>query len=250
MKKNTSWESVSDWYGDLVGDGGHYYHEHVILPKLPKLLNLRKDSKLLDLACGDGILGRTLAKGIDYVGIDISEGLIGQAKTKDNDKKHRYHVGDATLPLNVEGKFSHASVLLALQNIEHPENVFANLAKCMEKNGTCVVVINHPCYRIPRQSSWGVDESKKMQYRRIDRYMTPMNIPIQSHPSKGMQSAQTLSFHRPISDYTRWLTESGFVIDALEEWCSDKKSTGGNSRMENRAREEFPLFMVIRARYL
>lgn len=249
MKKNTSWESVSDWYGDLVGERGHYYHEHVILPKLPKLLNLQKDSKLLDLACGDGILGRTLAKGIDYVGIDISQGLIGQAKAKDNDKKHRYLVGDATQPLQIEGKFTHAAVILAMQNIEHPENVFANLAKFMEKNGTCVIVFNHPCFRIPRQSSWGVDESKKLQYRRIDRYMTPMNIPIQSHPSKGMQSANTVTFHRPISDYVRFLTESDFVIDGLEEWCSDKKSTGGNSRMENRAREEFPLFLTIRARY-
>jgi ubiquinone/menaquinone biosynthesis C-methylase UbiE len=245
MKKNTSWESVSDWYGDLVGEEGHYYHEHVILPRLKPLMGLRKESKLLDVACGSGILARTLAKGIDYAGVDISKSLISLAQSKDKEKNHRYFVADATGDLPVEGSFTHAAIILALQNIEHPEKVFANIANRLEKGGTLAVVLNHPCFRIPRQSSWGVDESKKLQYRRIDRYMTPMSIPIQSQPSKGAQSAQTISFHRPISEYVRLLKEAGFVVTALEEWCSDKKSVGGNSRMENRAREEFPLFLTL-----
>lgn len=247
MKKNTSWESVSDWYGDLVGEEGHYYHEHVILPALKPLLGLTKDSRLLDLACGDGILGRTLAKGIAYLGVDISKSLVDQARAKDKEKNHRYHVQDATEKLDIPETFTHATVILALQNIERPDQVFANIARRLEKNGKCVFVVNHPCFRIPRQSSWGVDAPKKLQYRRMDRYMTPMTIPIQSHPSKGQQSQQTVSFHRPLSEYMSLLRASGFVVDAIEEWCSDKKSTGGNSKMENRAREEFPLFMAIRA---
>jgi hypothetical protein len=38
------------------------------------------------------------------------------------------------------------------------------------------------------------------------------------------------------------------VIDALEEWTSDKESEGKASRMENKARSEFPLFLALRAR--
>ncbi len=249
MKKNTSWENVSDWYGDIVGDSGHYYHEHLILPGLKSLLKLTKSSSLLDLACGDGIIGRTLAKEIDYTGLDLAKGLISQAKSKDKNKAHSYDVADATSKIELNKTFSHAVIILALQNIEFPDKAFANIASHMIKGGTFVFVINHPCFRIPRQSSWGVEQAKKLQYRRVDRYMTPLDIPIQSHPSKGRESAQTISFHRPLSFYTQLLNKAGFVIETIDEWCSNKKSVGGNSKMENRARAEFPLFMAVKARF-
>ena len=96
-------------------------------------------------------------------------------------------------------------------------------------------------------SLWGIDEAAKLQYIKINRYMTPMKIPLQAHPSKGQGSPTTISFHYPLSDYSKWLYEAGFVIDLIEEWISDKVSTGKTARMENRSREEFPLFLAIRA---
>jgi hypothetical protein len=107
--------------------------------------------------------------------------------------------------------------------------------------------MNHPCFRVPRQSSWGVDEQKKLQYRRIDRYMEPLKIPIQTHPGQGDKSPQTWSFHHPLSTYVEGLSKSGFVIEKIEEWLSDKLSTGGKAKMENRSRLEFPLFLTIYA---
>jgi hypothetical protein len=111
-----------------------------------------------------------------------------------------------------------------------------------------VIVLNHPCFRIPRQSSWKVDLENNTQFRRIDRYMSPMKIPIQAHPSKGASSASTLSFHYPLSAYIQWLNACGFVLESMEEWCSDKTSIGKNAKMENRCREEFPLFLALKAK--
>jgi hypothetical protein len=92
-----------------------------------------------------------------------------------------------------------------------------------------------------------VDEENKIQYRRIDRYFTPMKIPIQAHPSQGQESTTTWSFHHPLSDYTHWLHEAGFSINLIDEWCSDKESIGRTAKMENRARQEIPLFLTIAA---
>ncbi|MFS8563077.1 MAG: hypothetical protein LVR00_01585 [Rhabdochlamydiaceae bacterium] len=117
----------------------------------------------------------------------------------------------------------------------------------LKPQGKLLIVLNHPCFRIPRQSSWGVDEPKKLQYRRIDRYLSPLKIPIQTHPGKQHDSQETWSFHHPLSDYTRWLQEAGFTIEIIEEWISDKTSTGGHAKMENRSRAEFPLFLAILA---
>jgi hypothetical protein len=89
-----------------------------------------------------------------------------------------------------------------------------------------------------------VDAQKKLQYRRIDRYMTPLSIPIQTSPGKG-KTEETISFHFSLSHYTALLKKAGFTIDSIEEWCSDKRSTGKTAAMENRSRQEFPLFLAI-----
>ena len=89
-----------------------------------------------------------------------------------------------------------------------------------------------------------------MQYRRVDRYMSSLTIPIQAHPSQGEKSVNTWTYHHNLSDYTKMLKEAGFVIESLDEWCSDKQSTGGKAKMENRSREEIPMFLAIIAKKL
>lgn len=244
----TSWEKVEKWYDSTVGEMGHYYHQNVILPKLLKLFqnSFTPDSSLLDLACGQGVLGRQIAAEIAYHGLDIAPSFIKSARQYDSSPKHNYSVADVTESLPIKNQiFSHATIILALQNIEVFQNVFKNAALHLKKDGKFIIVLNHPCYRIPRQSAWGIDASNKLQYRRINRYMSPLKIPLQANPSKGQASAHTWSFHQPLSVYSKGLKEAGFIIEEIEEWVSDKISTGHFAAMENRCREEFPLFLTI-----
>lgn len=246
--KSTDWEEVEKWYGALVGKEGHYYHKQIILPKLLPLLALNGQSKLLDLACGQGVLARKIPHDVAYLGIDLSPNLIKQAALEKREN-HAFVKGDICKPLSIKEKnFTHASIILALQNIEHPEMALKNTAIHLQKNGVLVIVLNHPCFRIPRQTHWEVDETKKLQYRRVDRYLTPLKIPIQAHPGKREASPTTWSFHRPLSFYSLALAESGFVIELIEEWTSDKISTGKAAKMENRARSEFPLFLTLKCK--
>ncbi|HRD54793.1 MAG TPA: class I SAM-dependent methyltransferase [Parachlamydiaceae bacterium] len=242
----TSWEPVEKWYRGIVGEEGHYYHKNLIIPELLRLLEVKKGCRLLDLGCGDGILGRHFPENLEYQGVDIAPSFIKAAKGLDKAKKHYYAAGDVTKPLPIQAeKFTHATIVLAIQNIEFPQKAFENAAKYLEDKGQLIIVMNHPCFRIPRQSSWQIDEQKKLQYRRIDRYQTPMQIPIQAHPSQGKTSPATVSFHYPISKYINWLNAAGFYLKDMEEWCSDKQSTGKAAKMENRSREEFPLFLAL-----
>lgn len=249
-KTKTSWEAVHGWYDSAVGDEGHYYHKNVVLPGVLKLLDLPKGSEcqLLDLACGNGILSHHIPPSTKYTGVDLAPSLITAAKRNDKNPSHEYIVADITqpLPLNKTG-YTHSTIILALQNLENPKMAFLNAAKHLAPGGSLVIAMNHPCFRIPRQSSWKVDEQQKMQYRRIDRYSSPMKIPIHTHPSKGKESSTTWSFHHPLASYSLWLHEAGFSIDLIEEWYSNKQSTGRNATMENRSREEIPLFLAIRA---
>jgi SAM-dependent methyltransferase len=251
LKKTTSWEPVEKWYQSAVGDEGHYYHQQVVIPGVLKLCDFGQtpNASLLDLACGSGVLARHLPDSIDYIGIDLAPSLIKAAKSADKCKNHLYLIADATQPLSLKKcDFSHAAIVLAVQNIEMPRLIFANAAKHLASNGRLVIAMNHPCFRIPRQSSWKVDEAQKIQYRRIDRYSSSLQIPIQAHPSKGQQSPTTFSFHYPLSAYSRWLYEEGFIIELIEEWHSNKVSTGKMAKMENRSRSEIPLFLAICAK--
>lgn len=240
----TSWDKVSNWYTGIVGEKGHYFHENVILPVLIPLIP--KGSKVLDLACGDGVLERALPKEMAYTGVDLSPSLLAAAKKKAKGKNRVFLKGDITKPLPVEDKdFTHVTILLALQNLADPASALAHAAEHLIPGGKILVVLNHPCFRIPRQSNWGVDKEKKIQYRRMDRYMSPLEIPIQLEPSKGEQSEKTFSFHHPLSTIVNWFSGAGFAIDGMEELVSDKVSEGGAAKMENRAREEFPMFMIL-----
>jgi ubiquinone/menaquinone biosynthesis C-methylase UbiE len=250
MKNNeTSWQNVSGWYEKIVGKDGHYYHQQVILPQSLSLLDLTGGSSLLDLACGQGVLARRIPDGVYYAGLDSSASLINQAKRLDKNKKHVYFVADVSQKLPIEkDDFSHASIILALQNIRNPAGVIKNAHRHLIRSGKLLLVINHPCFRIPRQSRWEIDKQNKIQYRRIDRYMSPLEIPITAHPGHGEKSEVTWSYHVPLSEYAQILSRNGFVIEKLEEWISDKHSMGDAARMENRARQEFPLFMAMLAR--
>jgi SAM-dependent methyltransferase len=247
MAKNSSWESMHEWYHGQVGSEGHYYHQQIILPNVLRLLG--KPRKVLDIGCGQGILARKLPKSTAYLGIDLSSSLIENAKQLQPAKKDHFAILDACQPFSLKEKaFSHSTLILSLQNMPHPRIVLQNAHDHLEEKGVLLIVLNHPCFRIPRQSGWIVDTSKKLQSRRTDCYMSPLEIPIQTHPSKGDQSSASLSFHYPLSFYAQTLGDAGFVIETIEEWCSDKASTGANARMENRARKEFPLFLTLLAR--
>lgn len=244
--KNTSWEQSGKWYNKIVGTKGHYFHENIILPNVLKLLNLQKDSTLLDIGCGQGILAKKIPPFIEYAGIDLAKNLITFARQSDKNPKHTYYIADATkpLPLNNHG-FTHAAAILALQNIEDASLSIKQVAGRLQNKGKFIIVINHPCFRIPTQSGWGIWENKT-QYRYVNHYMSPLKIPITMHPGAN-PSEITWTFHQPLSYYTQSLKANGFFIDSIEEWVSNKTSQGPAARMENRARAEIPLFLAISA---
>lgn len=239
------WDSSENWYASLVGEKGHYYHQSIVLPNALRLLACKHS--LLDMGCGSGVLARHLPEGIEYVGIDSSIELIQTAKKTTPNKI--FLVADAATALPVEKKdFACACFILSLQNMAHGMQAVENAASHVKPGGKILLVLNHPCFRIPRQSGWEVDEQMKLQYRRMNVYMTPQKIPILTAPSKKENSPQTTSFHHSLSDYATWLKGAKCVITEIEEWCSDKTSTGAKAKMENRARKEFPLFLAILAR--
>lgn len=245
----TDWDNVADWYDQLVGESGSEYHREVVLPGVLRLLAAQKNEQVLDIACGQGVLCRILnERGAVVTGVDAAQGLINSARER-GPEPITYLTGDARqLSFLPPDRFSAAACLLAIQNIHPIQGVFEGVARTLRPDGRFVLVMMHPSFRGPKETSWGWDESKGVQYRRVDRYLEPRKTPITTHPGKDA-AGYTWSFHKPLELYVKALAKAGLLIDALEEWASHKSSDSGpRAKAENVARKEIPMFLALRAR--
>lgn len=247
----TSWDPVADWYRGWVGEEGSKHHRNLAIPAVLDLLALRPDEQVLDIGCGPGVLapGATQA-GARYTGVDASPRLIQTAR-RQHGSNGRFLVGDARqlaqLPDLRAGAFDAAVFLLSIQDMDPLEQVLRAAAWALRPAGRVVILMTHPCFRVPRQTGWGWDEGRSLQYRRVDRYLTPLAVPMKAYP--GQQPGVTRSFHRPLQDYVNGLSDHGLFVDRLLEIPTYKQSTAGpRAKAENMANQEIPLFVGLRAR--
>ena len=244
---NTSWGESAKWYSNYMEETENSYQKQVILPGLLKQLALKGGERVLDIACGQGFFARELAKvGAKVEGADISPELIAEAKSFGNDIA--YHVAPAhELKFAESGAYDVATIILATQNIEDMKATFAEVSRVLRVGGRLILVLMHPAFRIPKFASWGWDEVARVQYRRVDRYLSEDRSELLVHPGQK-ESPVTISFHRPVRGFAQALFANHFAVTGLDEWISHKKSQSGPRRVaEDRSRVEIPLFMMIEA---
>lgn len=254
--RDTSWERVAGWYDHLISERRNDHYENVLLPGVLRLLAPARGMRVLDLACGQGVMCRHLAltAGCHAVGVDASASLIAAARQRAGAIEPgrgttEYLVGDArTLDqcgLTPES-FDAATCVMGLANIDPLEPVFQGVASLLKPGAAFAVVITHPAFRAVDQTSWEWDPRTGRQYRRVEGYLSPGQKEIQMHPGAAPE-VTTWTFHRPIQTYMAAARAAGFVLEALEEWPAQRISEPGpRAAEENRARREIPLFLGLR----
>lgn len=284
-----SWDHVADWYDRLIGEGRSDLYEAVIVPGTLRLLSPAPGRRVLDVACGQGDLCRRLADlGVEAVGVDASPRLIEAAAARTGAPAGgatppRYVVGDArslddpSLELEASS-FDAAACVMALMNINPLEPVCRGVARLLKPGGSFTIVVLHPAFRSPGQTSWEWDATgdagpsggqggahrataaprpprgrangRARQFRRVDGYLSPGERAIVMNPgaaASGEPEITTVTYHRPIQAYVKALSEAGLMVDALEEWPSVRVSRPGpRAAEENRARREIPMFLGLR----
>lgn len=265
---DTSWEKAAIWYDDLLQSGEGTYQSDLILPNVLRLLSLKKGEKVLDLACGQGLFSREFAKtGAEVTGVDLSSKLITIAKER-SPRDIEFHVAPADkLDFLADNTYDAVVCVSAIQNIKNVGGVFTEACRVIKPKGRLLIVMNHPAFRIPKRSAWEFDEAKKIQYRRVDEYISESSSEIVMNPGLNMSrghvgrtdlsdksvlgsdaSVSTVSFHHPLQFYFKALHKAGFAVRRLEEWTSNKTSEEGpRAGAENKARKEFPLFLALEA---
>jgi len=245
---DTSWDRVATWYDGWVGDQGSRYHQALAVPAAMELLDLRPGETVLEIGAGQGVLAAPVAAaGARYTGVDASPKLIDSARRR-HGRSGSFVVGDARRLTAVEGlrgaTFDAAVFLLSIQDMDPLDRVLASASWAVREHGRVVIVMTHPSFRQPRHAGWGFDDGRKLVYRRVDAYLTPMTVPMKALGDRP----PTRSFHRPLSTYVNGLAAEGFAVDAMLEipdTLDEKRPAGG--RAGARAAAEIPLFLALRA---
>jgi 2-polyprenyl-3-methyl-5-hydroxy-6-metoxy-1,4-benzoquinol methylase len=271
VKSNTSevssWDDVADWYDHLLSSRGNSYHKSVIIPGVERMLrHLHRDMQgvnLLDIACGQGALCRHMADlGARVTGMDLSAALLQRARShRSTGSAPVYLQGNATelldsngkLPEGIEaGSYDAVTLVMAVQNMSPLSPIWKGIQAALAPKGAVVIVMMHPCFRLPQRSDWRWNSQHTRQERVIWQYLTSEEITITIHPGRhaaGKPSAEVVHYHRPLQAYINTLGNSGLLVDHMEEWCSHKTDEEGIKKEAlDRARKEFPLFLALRAR--
>lgn len=221
-----AWELNAEVWDNRMGDEGNDFFNVLCWPALASLLDLKPDSHVLDIACGNGLTTRRLAElGAQVTAFDFSSNLIEKAKVrlKDHTSRVTFHVIDATNESQLlslgEHKYDSALSNMALFDMADIETLFQVLPKLLKPKGTFVFSITHPAFN-NSSSAHVVEEiddhgEMKITYAiKTSRYMTP-------HHQRGLalrnQPKPQVYFDRPLQYYLNLGFKNGFILDGFEE---------------------------------
>lgn len=109
-----------------------------------ELSTLKKGDRVLDLGCGNGRLVSGLQSGIEYLGVDFSNTLVGEAKKQYKDRK--FVVGDISKKETYRniGKFDQIYCLATLHHIPTKKDQIKTLkyaSEHLKKNGKLIITV-------------------------------------------------------------------------------------------------------------
>lgn len=205
-----AYDAIAEAYdADVVDSILH----RVSIPSLVKACG--PGERLLDLACGQGVLARALAgEGRTVIGVDSSRRLLEIAARRESDRPLgiRYCRDDArTLASLEDGSFDGVASNLALGDIDDLGAMFRAVARVLRPGGWFAFAALHPCFCPPRRATVQVDGGTALQ---VGRYFDegPHRRSQHTRPFAGMEW-----HHRTLSTIWRELGAAGLVVKELTE---------------------------------
>lgn len=232
------YDAIAEWYDVNVGGP---LHEEVVLPSMLELVGDVAGLRLVDVACGQGIITRELAKhGASVTGVDISRDLLciaeGYEKAEPLGVVYLHDDAESLASLGALS-FDGAVCNLALMDIADIAATFRAIQRLLRELGWVVVTITHPCFEVPR-GRW-TTRADSTTVREVTGYFEEGFW--RSDNPHGVRG-QVGAYHRMLSTYLNVLADTGF---RLERVCEPRAT--GKRADQVPGNREVPSIMLIRA---
>jgi SAM-dependent methyltransferase len=219
---------AEQWAGFVRRPGADWQFEGLSWPAFAAMLPA--PGKLtVDVACGEGRVGRQLARdGHTVVGADSSPAMVRLAAAAGSYQRV-LHCPAAHIQLP-DGVADLVVSFLALHDMEDVAAPVAEAARLLVPGGRLAVALLHPFAAIP-----GFDPA--------GRYLTPQRYDV-TVDRAGMPMSFA-GWRRPISAYTGAIEHAGLVIETLREPVPTAAAIAAVPGLQPFTEE--PLFLLIRA---
>lgn len=224
---NEIWEQNAAFWDERSGDEGLILQRTLIAPVTERLLDLKPNERVLDIACGNGAFARRMAQlGAYVVACDVAPTFIERAKARTIQNADRivYQVLDATdhaalLALGKES-FDAAVCTMAMMDMPEIEPMLSAVHQLLKPNGRFVFSVMHPCFNSSRGLK-RVAEEEDRDGQIVDVYAIKISGYATPETYRGLgiigQPVPQFYFHRPLNVLLGACFRAGFVLDALEE---------------------------------
>jgi len=208
-----TWSSIADWYDELLeaGSGPH----QTAVACLGELTGDVRGLDVLDIACGQGIAARDLARrGARVTGVDYAESMIANATRHGTPEGTAidYRVDNAeALSTVADASFDGVTCQLGLMDIPDLEATLDSVARVLRPSGWFVFVIGHPAFLAPRAQRTTLDDGRPAAA--IAEYFEEQFW--RSPNPEGVRRAG--NYHRTLSTYVNALCDAGFLIERFAE---------------------------------
>ncbi len=200
-----AWEENAAFWDEKMGNESNYFHRNIVRPNVEKLLNIKENDLILDVACGNGNFSERMAEqGAYVVAFDYSATMIKLAAKRRQGVlgKVEFHVCDAAnydkmLELKKDRPFNKAVANMAIMDICEITPLFRAVYDMLEQNGIFVFATHHPCFT----------------YENGDYFTSCINKGV---AIEGQPSLQNY-YHRSLSDILNTAFDAGFVLDGFYE---------------------------------
>ncbi len=252
---DTVYDEHAQFYLDYVDKGlaSDTGHLPLLMSTFTELLGDRvSGTRVCDVACGEGYLGRHLARGgaAEVIGIDLSTKLIEEASRRSDSPKLEYRLDDAQELRTLSDRSVDIAVSqLALMDIADHKRVFQSVRRVLVDSGIFVFSLLHPCFdgspfHVPDEPKYLLDENGAAVGCTVRRYASEGFWRSGGTGVRGHMG----SYHRMLSTYLNDLMASGFRLDRLEEPVIPRAVDRGPTDFRERLFSEIPLTLFVSAK--
>jgi 2-polyprenyl-3-methyl-5-hydroxy-6-metoxy-1,4-benzoquinol methylase len=221
-----AWEANAAAWDERMQSEGNDFQRRLVGPATERLLRVQPGQRVLDIACGNGVFSRHLARlGAQVVACDFSPAQIeyARARTLEHIDRVDYRVVDATDPGQLlalgEASFDGAVCNMALMDMAEISPLFNAVPRLLKPGGCFVFTLMHPCFNgsgMTFLAEWADREGTPVTTLsvKVHRYLT--QPPARGQAING-QPVPHYYFHRPLHVLLGAAFAAGFVLDGLEE---------------------------------